>query len=176
MALITRLSRLFQADMHAVLDRLEEPELLLRQAIRDMENETAGDRRALRTAEAEHQRLAARASQCEATQARTAGELELCFEAGNEPLARVLLRRRLQSERLQRHLAQQLELLESGISDQRRRLEERRRRLDELRDQAAVFEVAPNGADHAHEPEECNVSEADIELALLAEKQRRRRS
>src|SRR5687767_9840646 len=31
MALIDRLARLFQADLHAVLDRIEEPEVLLRQ-------------------------------------------------------------------------------------------------------------------------------------------------
>lgn len=176
MALITRLNRLFLADMHAVLDRLEEPELLLRQAIREMENETASDGRALRTAEAERQRLAARASQCEATQARIAGELELCFQAGNEPLARVLLRRRLQSERLQRQLAQQLESLQAGIVEQRRGLEERCRRLDELRDQAAVFEAEPAATERAFEPDDCGVSAADVELALLAEKQRRRMS
>ena len=42
MALITRVSRLFQADFHAVLDRIEEPEVLLRQAVREMEEELAG--------------------------------------------------------------------------------------------------------------------------------------
>ena len=36
MALINRISRLFQADFHAVLDQIEEPEQILKQAIRDM--------------------------------------------------------------------------------------------------------------------------------------------
>ena len=39
MALISRVSRLFTADVHAVLDRIEEPEVLLKQAIREMEDE-----------------------------------------------------------------------------------------------------------------------------------------
>ena len=39
MALITRLSRLFQADFHAVLDRIEEPDIQLKQAIREMQIE-----------------------------------------------------------------------------------------------------------------------------------------
>ncbi len=43
MALITRVSRLFQADFHAVLDRIEEPDVLLRQAVREMEEELARD-------------------------------------------------------------------------------------------------------------------------------------
>jgi len=33
MALITRVSRLFRADVNAVLDHLEEPALLLHQAV-----------------------------------------------------------------------------------------------------------------------------------------------
>ena len=48
MALITRVGRLFRADLHAVLDRVEEPEVLLRQAIREMEEELAEDRQRLR--------------------------------------------------------------------------------------------------------------------------------
>ena len=34
MPLINRVSRLFRADLHAVLDRIEEPDVLLRQAAR----------------------------------------------------------------------------------------------------------------------------------------------
>ena len=36
MALINRMSRLFTADIHAVLDRIEEPNVLLKHAIREM--------------------------------------------------------------------------------------------------------------------------------------------
>ena len=43
MVLISRISRLFRADLHAVLDRIEEPEALLRQAIREMEELLAQD-------------------------------------------------------------------------------------------------------------------------------------
>ena len=41
MPIINRFMNLFTADIHAVLDRLEEPEILLRQAIREMEEETS---------------------------------------------------------------------------------------------------------------------------------------
>ena len=41
MALINRMTRLFTADLHAVLDRLEEPDVLLKHAIREMEDELA---------------------------------------------------------------------------------------------------------------------------------------
>ncbi|MGH8588771.1 MAG: PspA/IM30 family protein, partial [Gammaproteobacteria bacterium] len=48
MALITRVSRLFRSDLHAVLDRIEEPEVLLRQAIREMEAELSSDEQRIR--------------------------------------------------------------------------------------------------------------------------------
>ena len=41
MALIRRVARLITADVHAVLDQIEEPEIVLKQAIREMEEELA---------------------------------------------------------------------------------------------------------------------------------------
>ena len=35
MTIINRLSSLFKADVYAVLDKIEEPQLLLQQALRD---------------------------------------------------------------------------------------------------------------------------------------------
>ena len=41
MPLVDRVARLFRADLHAVMDRIEEPDVLLRQALREMEEELA---------------------------------------------------------------------------------------------------------------------------------------
>ncbi len=60
MALITRVTRLFTADMHAVLDRLEEPDVLLRQAVREMHEVLASDRQQLRALRGESTRLETR--------------------------------------------------------------------------------------------------------------------
>lgn len=43
MALINRISRLFSADFNAVLDRIEEPDVLLKQALREMEEDIYSD-------------------------------------------------------------------------------------------------------------------------------------
>ena len=55
MTLITRLSRLFHADVNAVIDQLEEPELLLKQAIREMEETLNNDERQLKLLNLEQQ-------------------------------------------------------------------------------------------------------------------------
>ena len=62
MALITRLTRLFRADVHAVLDRIEEPDVLLRQAVRDMEEECGRDAQRVALLGREQELLAARAA------------------------------------------------------------------------------------------------------------------
>ena len=57
MALVTRLSRLFQADFHAVLDRIEEPDLQLRQAVREMQFALDQDQQRLQLLQHEATRL-----------------------------------------------------------------------------------------------------------------------
>ena len=60
MALIRRVSTLLRADLHAVLDTLEEPEILLRQAIREMEEILAADRQGYKLLLHEQDRLQTR--------------------------------------------------------------------------------------------------------------------
>lgn len=173
MALITRLGRLFKADMHSVIDRLEAPDMLLKQAVREMEEAVAAGQRALAGAEAERKRIGARLAELAQQRERIGGELDLCFEAGNEPLARVLLRRRLHIDRGERALNQQAEALDANIAARREAVESQRRRLAELRDKAEVFEVTPEPGEDPFTTPGQDISDADVELALLAEKRRR---
>lgn len=176
MALITRFSRLFRADMHAVLDRLEDPALLLHQAIREMEEEIAGGARSLKAREAEREQIAARSQELQAALAKAEDELNLCFDAGNETLARTLLRRRLENERLAKHLEQYLARLTKLIVEQSALLDDQRRRLEGMRQKVSVFEMEPTRADAAADPDDFPVTDADVELALLREQQKRRSS
>jgi phage shock protein A len=176
MALITRFTRLFKADMHAVLDRLEEPAVLLRQAIREMEEKIAGGARSLKAHETERQQMAARLQDLQTTLAKVEDELALCFDAGNETLARTIIRRRLENEALAKHLEQHLARLTQLIAEQSNLLDEERRRLEGMRQKASVFEVEPASTDAAAKPDDFAVTEADVELALLREQQKRRSS
>ena len=96
MALMTRMTRLFRADAHAVLDRLEEPVALLRQAVREMEAALEADEHARRQLDRQHSQVLARQAELARGIENTNQELDVCFEAGNEKLARTLLRRRLE--------------------------------------------------------------------------------
>ncbi|HET9484256.1 MAG TPA: PspA/IM30 family protein [Xanthomonadales bacterium] len=176
MALIDRFTRLFRADMHAVLDRMEEPDVLLRQAVREMDEEVARASRELKARELERRGVRERLADVEAALAKIAGELDLCFSAGNETLARTLLRRKLEHERLARHLTQRGVALDRLIDEQRTALDEQKRRADAMRQKAALFEAEPPGAAAAGPTwcaDDLSVSDADVDLALLREKQQR---
>ena len=103
MALITRVSRLFQADFHAVLDRIEEPEVLLRQAVREMEEELARDEQRSKMLQHEQRQLITRATDLEQSLHDIEEELDVCFDAGNDDLARACIRRKLESATLRQN-------------------------------------------------------------------------
>jgi len=98
MALITRISRLFSADFHAVLDRIEEPELLLKQAIREMEEELASSEQRIRYLQQEQQQLSVKEDDIEQALSSLDEEMDICFASGREELARKLVKRKLEAQ------------------------------------------------------------------------------
>ncbi len=176
MALVTRVTRLFRADMHAVLDRLEEPAMLLRQAVREMEEALAGDEQRLRLTRHGHTELLARIEESERTLVALDGELDICFEAGNEELARVLVRRKLEARQaLDSHTRRRQEL-ERTLATLDSRLGENRTRLETMRQKLALLDEKDGDFEHRGEPsvtQYAAVDEHDVEIALLREKRER---
>ena len=57
MSIVTRVLRIFKADLHGILDAVEEPEAILRQALREMEEEIANTEAQLKRLERQEERL-----------------------------------------------------------------------------------------------------------------------
>lgn len=177
MALMTRMARLFRADLHAVLDRVEEPEVLLRQALREMEECVNADRRELALLMGQQRSLAARGGDLERTLTEIGAQLDVCFEAANDDLARSLLRRRIEVQRQIAAAARRRDALDAQREALARRLEEHESRLRALREQSDLLaaEAARHAGASACAPAE-TITEHDVEIALLREKQLRSRS
>ncbi len=171
MALITRISRLFTADLHAVLDRMEEPEIVLKQAIRDMREAVAAGQRQIRALEARAEQIAAVRASTEARLREAAEQLDVCLAAGNDDLARSVIQRRLQLERHLTDLTGHAEQVERSAVEQERALAQRQRELDVLVARAAVLHSEDR--DGSHSVAAAAVSADEVEVALLREKQRR---
>ena len=173
MALVTRLSRLFQADVHAVLDRIEEPDLQLRQAVREMQLALDQDRQRVKLLQHEAAQLTKAIADGERALQAFDEELDICLAAKKDDLARDLVRRKLATAHQLQSLNQrtetvatQVEALEHQIEEQAQQLAGMQQKLELLvqdEDRSASGQFVPGESIRAEE----------IEIALLREKQRR---
>jgi phage shock protein A len=178
MAVITRISRLFRADFHAVLDQIEEPELMLRQAIREMQDDLAAREQRIRVAANEQAELRVRKDELAQTLNDIEEQLDLCFTSQKRDLARNLVRRKLETQRHAKHVASRDSATDKYLCEQRAMLDEHRISLDGLRQKAEIFtrgsrEPAGSGSAEAFD-RDLVVSEDEVEVAFLREQNKRR--
>ena len=177
MALINRVSRLFKADFHAVLDQIEEPEQLLKQAIRDMEDDLANTEQRIVLCAHDQEALSVRKSELENTLVEIDEQLDLCFESKKDELARSLVRKKLEAERLLKRLTAKYVANEKYLDEQRTLLEDNRTTLEGLRQKAELFaQRVPAHSDGGSEfddiawmAREMTVGDDEVEIAYLRE-------
>jgi phage shock protein A len=180
MALLTRLSRLLTADFHAVLDRIEEPDVLLKQALREMEDELHAAESRLRGLRHERERVQTRLAALDGALVRLDAELDLCFASNEEDLARAVVKRKVETRAAAGTARQRVESLAKSIAEQEATVTGQRERIEALRQQAEAAaaergEASGAGADPGA-PAAVSVGAAELEIAFLQEKQRRARS
>ena len=121
MELFDRVSLLFKADAHGVMDQLEERSLLLKQHLREAERELTRKRARVETMEDEQRRLEDEVEHLESQVKSLDDDIDLALSGGNDDLARFAVRRLLPKR-------QSLESLQARIAqlgDERGRLAER---------------------------------------------------
>ena len=181
MALINRISRLVKADFHAVLDNIEEPEQLLKQAIRDMEDDLAETEQRIILCAHDQEALSGRKTELENAITEIDTQLDLCFKSKKDDLAKTLIRKKLEAERILQRLSSRYGANEKFLDEQRQTLDENRTTLESLRQKAELFaHRAPahgNGTsdydDIAWMARELDVGADEVEIAFLREKDRR---
>jgi phage shock protein A len=180
MALINRINRLFRADMHAVLDRLEEPDVLLKQAVREMEDAIAHDEQRLKLLHHEQGQVDTRIEDLTETVQHIEGELDLCFSTKQEALARGLVKRRLESERFIKFLGKKSEMLAGETGELEGCVNENRNRLQAMRQKLELLTEEPTrSADRdtfVDTGPEIVVRDDEVEVAFLHEQHKRKAS
>lgn len=178
MALITRMTRLFRADLHAVLDRIEEPDLLLRQSVREMEEALARDQQRLKLLLHEQGEVQTHRAEAAGRLKNIDEELDVCFRAGSEALARPLIRRKLERQRYTEHLERRASALAKTIEALRTQVEENLDRLRGMRQKMELLasESRESAGEGAWENADCAVGDDEVEVALLRERERRAQS
>ncbi|MDE0192806.1 MAG: PspA/IM30 family protein [Gammaproteobacteria bacterium] len=170
MALVNRISRIFTADLHAVLDRIEEPDVLLAQSIREMADAVAADERRLAAVKERQQQCQRDLAASNTRLAEFDCELDLCLGSDQDDLARSVIRKKLAESRAAASLTRSAKEADEAIAELTAVLDERRRDLEDITQQAEVVR-----GDRPVPKVDCEaVSDSDVEIALLAEKERRR--
>lgn len=170
MAIFTRLARLLRADLHALLDRMEAPDVLLQQSLREMTAELQQrqqeQQRRKQQLHALQQRSQTLQQQCDQQQS----ELALCLDGDNDTLARTLLRRQLEAVQLIQQLQQQHQRVQSEFDQAAAELQQRQSELQSLQAQAECWLDQAAEANPVDVEARYAVTEADVELALLKAK------
>ncbi|MFT4563319.1 MAG: phage shock protein A [Gammaproteobacteria bacterium] len=174
MALINRFSRLFTADLHAVMDRMEEPETILKQAVREMEDELSKMRAQTQAWQIESERYATQEKELGQQLADLNEELDVCFDSAEEALAKKVIRSKLETEKRRQTVGSQSVATRKSFESQELEIAENQRHLDGVQQKleivankfarAAVFDIGLG---------EVSVAAEDVEIAYLREKQRR---
>lgn len=179
MALINRISRLFKADFHAVLDQIEEPEQLLKQAIREMEDDLAATEQRIALSAHDQAALSVRTSELEDALSDLDSQLDLCFESDKEDLAKNLIKKRLQAERILKRLNAKHKTNEKYLDAQRKLFADNNTTLESLRQKAELLAQRTTPADTnagsefddiAWMAREMTVGDEEVEIAYLREK------
>jgi len=178
MALINRISRLFKADFHAVLDQIEEPEALLKQAIRDMEDALSATEQRIKLCAHDQDGITVRKNELESSTAEIDTQLDLCFESEKDDLAKSLIKKKLEAGRLLKRLNAKHVANEKYLDEQRAMCDENNATLESLRQKAELFaQRTPVHADGGSEfddvawmAREMTVGDDEVEITYLREK------
>lgn len=175
MALINRITRLFRADLHAVIDQLEEPHMLLKQSVREMEEALGCNRQQLKTMQQQQALLTERIRELETAIGKIDEELDVCFTADNESLARVLIKRKLESQQLYTSLNSKHNSQAKTIAELQARIDDYGPRLTAMQQKLELLaeEMPQDNSEPTWSPTTITISDADVEVALLREKQQR---
>ena len=139
MPILNRVTRLFQADVHAILDVIEEPEAVLKQAIREMQESLDQKQGQLARSSRMLDALRNNQTRLDAELAKAVADLRLCMKNGPEELSRKTIARKLA---LQKHLLvieQRIVDLEKLRNEQRSAIEIQQSQLESILEKSRIF-------------------------------------
>ena len=139
MAILARIVKIFKADIHGVMDQLEDRELLLKQHLRDMEE-------ALNCKQAKLRKMTARRNQ---GQKDLSGykqqwealdhDLTMAVRKNKDDIARTLIRKMKPLENLSDELSRHLKALDEEMIQFKNHLQQQRLRYEQLKNRTIEY-------------------------------------
>lgn len=178
MTIMTRILRICRADIHGIMDKMEDQDLLLQQHLREMENSLIEkEKRIHRLAESKRLiqvELTAGKQECEHLE----NDLELSLRKNKDNIAKLLIRRQIVQRKHNEKLQQQYGTLAEELAQIRQLHEEQLRQYELLKVKAANYSLHCKrttdlrAANLSARPVEAYASDDhEIELELLRRKE-----
>lgn len=176
MKFVNRLICLFKADVHGWLDRVQDPELILRQALRDMTEELAKKEGCLRRLLHDRDQILKDLAALERQAAKIEADIDQALSRTQDDLARPLIARRLSLSTDQTRRQQHLVALEQEITSFGELVTRQRQVSEDVRLRAAAWvrerDLRRQAGDLVGGGPECSDTRRapEIELELLRRK------
>jgi len=160
--------------MNAALDKIEEPELLLKQSIREMEETLVLDERKIKLLEFEQQPLIHKEDEIKQSLVELEHKLVICFESDKDDLAHNLIKRKLEIEQYMKSLTTQISRSVEIITQLKTQLKEHQTQLVTMKQKADIFDqnTTTNSTVSSWNNPSFFIRDEDVEVAFLHEKQK----
>lgn len=174
MTIMTRFVRLFKADIHGVMDQLEDKGLLLRQYVREMQATLNRKERQLGALSERMDRLSAHVERHTEEMRKLDQDINLAIAKEKEDIARKLIRRHHDLEIAVGHLKEQAETtameqthLAATIREQKLQYETLQARAETWHRRPADDPFACSPLSFANHENQSNTCDEEIELELI---------
>ena len=161
MAISTRIKRLIHADVNAVLDVIEEPDVILKQAIREMQENLDWKRGRLARNERNLETLKSHEVHLGEQIAKAEDDLRLCLKEGSEDLAHKTIGRKLSFEKHRKVVKRRISNLTKLCEHQTVEVEAQQAELESVVEKAEFY-VRTADDDSAFSVAESILSSADL--------------
>jgi phage shock protein A len=129
---MTRFTRIFKADIHGVMDQIENKELILKQCLREMEASLAKNKAKLNQLKTDLEQHRNVIRQLEHEKAKSEHDVKTAIEKEKEDIARLLIKKRLKSDRQVEALSRHAESIEKKVEMLTERIEAQKHQHAEL--------------------------------------------
>ncbi len=178
MAILARIFRLFKADIHGVMDQIEDQGLLLKQHLRDMEESLVHKDAGLKQMRFARDQARRDYEKGIKESNKLEQDLEVAIQKDRDDIARMLIKKLKPLTHIQSQRSSHIDRLNHEIEQFKENIEQQRLQYERLRQQAADFfdrTAKPNG-DYswpAMPADFCvhDISAEEVELELLQRKE-----
>ncbi len=177
MSIATRFIRLWKADLHGVMESIEDKGLLLKQCLREMEDELQSKEAALNTLVKKKEKAKQEQETLEQENSKVENDLEAAVSMGKDDISRFLIKKRLLLCRHLQELASHIQRLEQDIMNSQESVAARKAHYEGIQLRASEFFRSAENKEWGHVFSEIiptttfqEPSDEEVELELLKRK------